>query len=79
MICRGACSLYKPSFSVDKFRYLNGQKRCSKCEIFLNWNDLYCPCCRHKLRTRPKTLKAVDRDRRHNLRKGDRHWKLARG
>ena len=30
-----------------------GQKRCSVCEIFIQWDgNPYCPCCNYKLRTR---------------------------
>jgi hypothetical protein len=31
---------------------LEGQKRCSVCEIFINWVESNCPCCKVKLRTR---------------------------
>ena len=33
-------------------RYKEGQKRCSVCEIFITWDETYCPCCNYKLRTR---------------------------
>ncbi|MGI9566475.1 MAG: hypothetical protein ACR2LL_05620 [Nitrosopumilus sp.] len=31
-----------------------GQKRCSQCEIFINWEGKHCPCCGYVLRTKPK-------------------------
>lgn len=54
---------YKAAATVDRFRYLNGQKRCSECEIFLDWHALYCPCCGRRLRAKPKNLKAIARER----------------
>jgi len=65
--CKGICSVHKASTSRGKFRYLKGQKRCSECEIFLDWNHLHCPCCGQRLRTRPRTLKADARELWHSL------------
>jgi predicted amidophosphoribosyltransferase len=61
MKCKGIYFLYKAS-SEGKFRYLKGQKRCSECEIFLEWNDLHCPCCGLRLRTKPRNIKANARE-----------------
>ena len=52
MSCKGICLRYRSSNN-----YGNGQKRCKICEQFVNWNGLMCPCCRHKLRTRPRNPK----------------------
>lgn len=70
MSCKGICIQYKAAGSVDRFRYLNGQKRCNECEIFLDWDDLHCPCCRRRLRVKPRNLKAIARERWFAL-KGD--------
>ena len=56
MSCKGICSQYKATRSTDKFYYLNGRKRCTKCEIFLDWSNLNCPCCGYKLRTKPRNI-----------------------
>jgi len=53
--CNGICERYRakrnPEFPT---RYPEGQKRCTLCEIFIKWDDnLYCPCCNHRLRTKP--------------------------
>ena len=29
----------------------------SICEIFINWEGLWCPCCGYRLRTKPRNLK----------------------
>ena len=62
MRCKGICFPYKASSSEGKFRYLKGQKRCSECEIFLDCNNLRCPCCGQRLRTKPRNLKANARE-----------------
>lgn len=31
---------------------MEGQKRCSIYEIFINWNEVSFPCCKYKLGTR---------------------------
>ncbi len=38
-------------------RYVDGQKRCQVCEVFLRWENLWCPCCGYRLRTRPRNVK----------------------
>src|SRR5437016_13928320 len=34
--------------------YVRGYKRCSLCEIFLDWHGSTCPCCGLMLRVRPR-------------------------
>jgi len=53
MSCKGTCVLNKASPG----RYVNGQKRCQVCNIYLKWEGFYCPCCGHKLRTGPRNTK----------------------
>ncbi len=61
MGCKGICARYKAQKTRDESRYSNGQKRCSKCEIYINWDGNNCPCCSMILRTRPRSAK--DRER----------------
>jgi hypothetical protein len=35
-------------------RYFAGQKRCAMCEIFIKWDDVWCPCCGSRLRIKPR-------------------------
>jgi hypothetical protein len=51
MPCKGICIRHKVSN-----RYVNGQKRCQVCELFIKWDGLWCPCCGYKLRTRPRNF-----------------------
>jgi hypothetical protein len=38
-------------------RYTSDQRRCQICEIFINWDGLWCPCCGYRLRTKPRNKK----------------------
>ncbi len=31
-----------------------GQRRCQLCEMFIQWEGLWCPCCGVRLRTKPR-------------------------
>ena len=55
MTCKGGCIKYKAGKPHNNFgRYAIGQKRCSTCEIYLNWSGAGCPCCGSQLRTKPR-------------------------
>lgn len=56
MTCKGGCIKYKATkpFNGNIGRYAIGQKRCSPCAIFINWDGLWCPCCKRVLRTKPR-------------------------
>ena len=58
--CREICSVYrvkKPS-PKDIGSYEAGHKRCSSCEIYIDWAGKHCPCCGHFLRNKPRNSKA---------------------
>jgi hypothetical protein len=57
MVCKGICLRHKAIKPVGAGRYVNGQKRCQVCEIFMEWPGLFCPCCGYRLRTRPRNIK----------------------
>ena len=53
MSCNGICTRFKAKRNpAIPSRYSDGQKRCSVCEIFIKCNDIYCPCCKYKVRIR---------------------------
>jgi len=54
MGCKGFCSEYKAPRSKTGRRYVEGQKRCQVCEVFLQCEGLYCPCCGYQLRSKPR-------------------------
>ncbi|MBT3762189.1 MAG: hypothetical protein HOF89_06390 [Candidatus Nitrosopelagicus sp.] len=54
--CNGVCKKYKahkPSYQIS--RYAAGQKNCTVCEIFLEFDGIFCPCCNKQLRCVPKS------------------------
>ena len=55
--CNGVCHRYKATKPPNMGRYVTGQKRCNSCDIFLNWDGFWCPCCNYKLRLRPRNSK----------------------
>ena len=63
MHCRGICIKYSVKSPLLKKmgRYEGGQKRCSSCEIYINYNGGKCPCCGHFLRTKPRNTKGRHR------------------
>ncbi len=58
MACKGTCSPYVIQKPLMSSRYAAGQKRCTICEIFINWGGNYCPCCGYHLRTKPKDTRS---------------------
>ena len=55
MTCRGICVRYKATKSNSfNSHYALGNKRCSRCEVFIKWDGIHCPCCKLILRTSPK-------------------------
>ena len=52
LVCKGVCVRYKAPLN----NYMNGQKRCQVCQLFVIWNQLRCPCCGYRLRTRPRKI-----------------------
>jgi hypothetical protein len=57
MVCKGICSRHKAMRPSTGMRYLIGQKRCQVCQIFINWQGWFCPCCGFRLRNRPRNSK----------------------
>jgi len=57
-ICRDLCLKYKCPITFPPVRrYLAGQKRCTACDIFIEYDGSYCPCCGKRLRLKPKRKK----------------------
>ena len=61
MVCKGICSRHKAMRPSTGMRYLKGQKRCQVCQIFINWQGFFCPCCGCRLRNRPRNKKNKDK------------------
>jgi uncharacterized Zn finger protein (UPF0148 family) len=52
MPCKGICIHHKASG-----RYANGHKRCQTCDLFVEWDEVFCPCCGSRLRIGPRNIK----------------------
>ena len=52
MKCKGICLNHEASG-----RYATGHKRCQICDLFINWDGVFCPCCSSRLRTGPRHTK----------------------
>jgi hypothetical protein len=53
MACKDICLRYRAPRPIGTGRYFTGQKRCQVCNTFIVWDELWCPCCGFRLRTRP--------------------------
>ena len=45
MGCKNICTRYKATKHRRSSYYAQGYKRCSMCEIFIEWDGTRCPCC----------------------------------
>lgn len=54
-VCNNICTRFKSNHITTSHKYEMGQKRCSLCEVFLEYSGLRCPCCNVKLRTKSRT------------------------
>ncbi|WP_316505770.1 hypothetical protein [Nitrosopumilus sp.] len=61
--CKDICARYRASKTQGGPRYANGQKRCQICELFINWEGLWCPCCGYGLIPMPRNKKYKERFR----------------
>lgn len=57
MGCNGICIKYRATGDIGLGRYIQGQKRCQMCAIFIKWDGNTCPCCGYRLRSNPRSLK----------------------
>lgn len=57
--CLGTCQNYRALKPADnQSRYELGQRRCTKCGIFMMWAGIWCPCCGFRLRTKSHSSKS---------------------
>ncbi len=54
-MCKGVCIQYKGPRIQNGKRYESGQKRCSYCDLFIQTEEIRCPCCGVTLRTKPRS------------------------
>ena len=54
----------KPAIGGGYAHYQKGLKRCMICLVWIDWEELWCPCCNVKLRTKPRKNMAKNADKR---------------
>ena len=65
MTCKGICTRHKAIKPRGAGHYTTEQKRCQICNIFIQWEGLYCPCCGYRLRSKPRQLRHKEKFRAH--------------
>ncbi|MDH3488099.1 MAG: hypothetical protein OEL82_08655 [Nitrosopumilus sp.] len=55
--CKGICDDLEITTVSNSLRYQVGQKRCTMCSIFVETENLKCPCCGVRLRTKSRNRK----------------------
>lgn len=58
MTCRGRCSALAVSRPWGSSPYMDGLRRCTSCEVWLEEESARCPCCNRVLKTRSRGNKA---------------------
>ena len=61
MVCKNICERIYSKIQIGKANYLIGKKYCRRCEIYLYYDGVFCPCCGMQLRTTPSNKKAKER------------------
>jgi hypothetical protein len=56
MACKDICFRHRAPRPIGTGRYFSGQKRCQVCNMFIIWDELWCPCCGFRLRLKPNSL-----------------------
>ena len=56
-LCVGKCIEFQAQRPKIGKRYQVGQKLCQACNQRMLYEGVFCPCCHHRLRTRPRCKK----------------------
>jgi len=59
--CVKKCLLY-----MTGKRYATGGKYCGTCRVFVLWGKTSCPCCRTRLRNRPRSKSGWEAQQKRN-------------
>jgi len=68
MACRNICERFNSRFTVGKAHYGNGNKYCRRCEVYILYDGIFCPCCGMALRMSPTNKRDKERLRQLKLR-----------
>jgi len=64
MVCRNICEVLSSQTKVGHSYYVDGRKYCRRCEIYLHYDGVFCPCCGMALRVTPSSRRDKDKLRR---------------
>jgi len=61
--CKGKCGLssFRDEYDttkIDRNAFRLGYKRCRKCQYYIKYEGVWCPCCGEKLAIRPRNAKS---------------------
>lgn len=48
VVCKGICLCHRETKLKSGQLYTIGKKRCQVCQIFINWQDPWSPCCGYR-------------------------------
>ena len=54
MSCPGICEKYRAYRTGLTSGFTHGNKRCRRCDIFIKFDGMFCPCCFYKLQTKSR-------------------------
>jgi hypothetical protein len=60
-VCKGLCIRYKAIKGQRDGRYDEDQVRCQICTIYIHYEGIFCPCCKTRLRRKPRSRKYKER------------------
>ena len=61
IVCKGICEKFRVKRSHCRHHYLQGQKRCQYCSVYIETDLNICPCCHLRLRLSPLLQKTNTR------------------
>lgn len=61
MSCNDTCQNHKVKKPKQGGRYEAGQKRCNSCNVFIEYDGLFCPCCNTRLRLSSRCAKLKEK------------------
>ncbi|MGB7956001.1 MAG: hypothetical protein WCF23_18665 [Candidatus Nitrosopolaris sp.] len=68
MACHNLCERFNSRFTVGGSHYGNSKKYCRRCEVYIIYEGIFCPCCDMALRMSPTNKRDKERLRQLQLR-----------
>jgi len=78
MACRNLCERFNSRYTVGGSHYTNGKKYCRRCEVYILYDGIFCPCCGMALRTSPTSKRDKEKLRQSQLRREEEEDRIIR-